>query len=263
MESSTPNTLRHTFERWRRRLSLRRGLLRASKVMAAGAVGLGIFILTALVVPIPSGAFRSPSLIGAAWLAITLVLSLIALWLAPFSRRDAATIADLRQDTGALFTTAEDVLCRLERGQPVSSAQRQCLNQASAQAPTLALADVAPMRPSPWWFAALVAVLLGGALPWIPFAVDPQHTLDQQRLNAAAPSAQQLNQQLDELGQHAQLDPATRKQLRRLARRIEEKSITPREALEEIGELKRRLRVERLKARAALWAREASSRALR
>ena len=248
MEPDTSQILR-AMEGWRRRLSLRRGLVQAHKVMAVGAALVGAFLLIGLFVPIPAGALQSPAVIGAIGLAVTALAALIALWTTRFSRRDAAQVVDLRQDAGALYTTAEDVLTRLERGESVSEAQRRCLERASAEALALPLAELVPLRPSPWWAASLVVILLGVALPLAPFAVDQAVILDQQRLEAASEAVKELNKRLDKLDEVAQLDPSMRRELRRLARRIQAKEIKPREALEEIGDLKRRMRSEQLKNR--------------
>ncbi len=229
---------------WKRRLALRRGLRRAAWVTLAGGGAVAVFAGVASWVPVPAGPLESP----AAWVAlgalVTAAAALIAAATARFTVEDAALVADLRHDTGSLFSTAWDAASRPDAQR--TEAERACISAAAGRAAELPPAQVAPLRFGWRWATPLLYAALA-ALTLLPFAEDLQRAVEQQRLTAAAEELKQAEARLEQLPDDAaQLNPALRKELRRLQRELDKGDLTSREALEQIGELKRQLRAEKL-----------------
>lgn len=236
--------LHHALQGWRRRLALRRGLRRAAWVTLAGSGAVAVFAGVASWVPVPAGPLESP----AAWVAlgalVTAAGALAAAATARFTPEDAALVADLRHDTGSLFSTAWDAARRPDAQR--TEAERACISAAAGRAAELPPAQVAPLRFGWRWVTPLLYAALA-AMTLLPFAEDLQGLIEQQRLVAAAEELKQAETRLEQLpADAAQLNPALRKELRRLQRELDKGDLTSREALEQIGELKRQLRAEKL-----------------
>jgi len=244
------HALTDALDTWSRRLARRRGLRRAGRVTALGMTAVALFVAVASLVPIPAGPLQSPVNIALLATGLVLLAAVGAVFSARFSREDAAQVADLRQNNGTLFTTAWDAHQRAATDQPLSDAENACLAHAVEACGQVSDAEIVPIRFG-WRWGTAALYLLAAAFLYVPFATDTAQAVENDRLNAAAVELHNLEKRLDELpAEAATLDPALRKQLGRLSQRLETRDIDAKEAMQEIGELNRKLRAEKLTQRA-------------
>ncbi len=231
---------------WARRLGWRRGAIRASRVVLWSTLVVCAATAVACWVPLP------PSFTGDArgWLILLggagLLTALLPFFTTRFRRHEAAMVADMRLDTQALFTTAEDALRRHEQGQNLSDAEQACLQRATERAQSATAAQIAPLNPGPGALALIAPLLVAAAIVWAPLAVDVAGIQEEENLAAAAKTLEELSKRPPETPEDAAAAELRRK-MRRLTRRMQKGELSATEAMEEVSAIKRELRAEKMR----------------
>lgn len=240
--------LGRALDAWGRRLGLRRGLVRAGWVVLGGAGFVGLLTALAVWVPLPAlvgGSVRaSLGVLG----GVALLAASVPLWVTRFGRAQAAAVADLRLETRALFTTAEEALVRQARGEALTEAEEACLGQASTRAAQTPASQVAPMRFGARWGVGALPLLLGAALALAPFAADVRSQEEQAKLALAAQELSKVEKKIEEGkkdGVGVAVSPELERKVQRLRQKLQQGELTPREAMEQLSELKQEVRAER------------------
>jgi hypothetical protein len=221
-------------------------LVRAGWGVLGGAGLVGLLAAVAVWVPLPAlvgGSVRaSLGVLG----GVALLAASVPLWVTRFGRSQAAAVADLRLETRALFTTAEEALGRQARGEALTEAEEACLGQASARAAQTPASQVAPMRFGARWGVAALPLLLGAALALAPFAADVRSQGEQAKLSLAAQELSKVEKKIEEGKKDGvAVSPELERKVQRLRQKLQQGELTPREAMEQLSELKQEVRAER------------------
>ncbi len=216
------------------RLRARRALARSGWVSSGAAVLCGVLVAIA-------GFWHMPLLTVAAWaVLVACAVATAGLFLTVrFTRAEAAQVADLVLDTQSLFVTAID---------PSHAATQQahdaCATRAGELARQTAPSRVVPLRFGARWLAALLPALAACAIVFAPRAAPPAAPAQPADVATAAAT---LDKQADRLEKRANAEDLARaERLRRLSRRLKSGDLNRRQPLEELGDLKRELRAEKL-----------------
>lgn len=220
------------------RLRLRRTLARAGWVLTATALLCGAWVATGVFIPLPYD-----TEIAVALLALGAIVSAGLFFTVRFSRAEAAQVADLVLGTQSLFVTAID-----DGTESTRRAMSACQERAETLADETGAGDVVPLKFGARWSAAALPVAAAAAIWFAPMAPVPA---PESPVNVEV-AVEKLNKAADKLARGASPeDKARAERLRRLSRQLKKGALTRREALEELGDIKRQLRVEKLERQTA------------